>query len=40
MNQKDTLEKIIRPLLFALICLISMAVMAFILWIHIKNWFS
>ena len=39
MNQKNTLNKIIRFLLFAVICLISMAVMAFILWIHIKNWF-
>ncbi|MFO8028408.1 MAG: hypothetical protein R6U28_00965 [Cyclonatronaceae bacterium] len=39
MNQKNTLEKIIRYLLFAGICLISLAIMAFIFWIHIKNWF-
>jgi len=39
MNQKNTLKKIIPYLLYGVICLISMAVMAFILWIHIKNWF-
>lgn len=39
MNQKNTLEKNIRYLLFAGICLVSLAIMAFIFWIHIKNWF-
>jgi len=39
MKRQNTLKKIIPYLLYGVICLISMAVMAFILWIHIKNWF-
>ena len=39
MKRQNILKKIIPYLLYGVICLISMAVMAFILWIHIKNWF-
>lgn len=34
MNRQNTLIKIIRCLLLGAICLISLAIMAFILWIH------
>ncbi|WP_272491739.1 hypothetical protein [Natronogracilivirga saccharolytica] len=34
MNRQNTLIKIIRYLLLGAICLISLAIMAFILWIH------
>ncbi len=34
MNRQNTLKKIIRCLLLGAICLISIAIMAFILWMH------
>lgn len=37
MNRQDTLKTVIRYLLLGLICLISLAIMAFILWIHISG---
>ncbi len=37
MKHKNTLEKIIQYLLYGVICLISIAIMAFILWIHISG---
>lgn len=39
MKQHNTLRKIMTYLLLGGICLISLAIMAFILLIHIKNWF-
>jgi len=34
MNRQNILKKIIRCLLLGGICLISLAIMAFLLWIH------
>ena len=37
MKQQKKSQKIIRALLFAVICIISIAIMMFVLWVNIKN---
>lgn len=37
MKELKNLKKIIRFILFGIICMISIAVMAFVLWINFKN---
>ena len=37
MKRQNILKKIIPSLLYGVICLISIAIMAFILWIHLGN---
>ncbi len=37
MKHKNIFSKIIHYLMFGVICLISIAVMAFILWLHINS---
>lgn len=37
MKQSKKTQKIIQIILFGIICMISIAVMAFVLWINLKN---